>query len=101
MKVWGLAATLGFAILAFVLGQAVGGGALTAAGYDVLRLGNNGTATAMFVWVADPVQIITLVLAVRLTGEDVLAYFALNVPHLREVAISVAGLGAAIVVGAP
>ena len=30
MKIWGLAATLGFAVLAFLFGQAVGIGALSA-----------------------------------------------------------------------
>jgi uncharacterized protein len=99
MKVWGLAATLGFAILAFGLGQAVGSGVLTAAGYDPLRMGNDGTAVAIVVLVANPVQIITLVLAARLTGENVFAYFALDVPRWRDVTIAVAGLGVVIVVG--
>jgi membrane protease YdiL (CAAX protease family) len=99
MKVWGLAATLGFAILAFGLGQAVGIGALTAAGYDPLRVGNDGAAVAITLLVANPVQIITLVLAARLTGENVLAYFALDVPRWRDVTIAVAGLGVVIVIG--
>jgi membrane protease YdiL (CAAX protease family) len=97
MKVWGLAATLGFAVLAFGLGQAVGIGAMTAAGFDPLRVGYDGTAVAISVLVGNPVQVITLVLAVRLTGEDTLAYFGLNVPRWRDVAIAVAGL--AIVIG--
>ena len=42
-------------------------------------------------------QIITLVLAARLTGEDVFAYFALDIPRWRDVTISAAGLGVLIV----
>ena len=97
MKVWGLAATLGFVVLAFGLGIAVGSGVLTATGYDPVRIGNDGTAVAISVLVANPVQIITLVLAVRLTGEHVFAYFALNVPRWREVTIAVTGLAVVIV----
>ena len=97
MKAWGLAATLGFVILAFGLGIAVGSGVLTAAGYDPVRIGNDGAAVAISVLVANPVQIITLVLAARLTGEDVFAYFALDVPRWRDVTIAVAGLGVLIV----
>jgi CAAX protease family protein len=96
MKIWGLSATIGFAILAFLLGMAVGIGALSAAGFDLQRLGNDGTAVAISLLVTNPVQIITLVLAVRLTGEDVLRYFALEVPRWRDVTISVAGLVAVI-----
>jgi len=98
MKVWGLAATLGFVVLAFGLSIAVGSGVLTATGYDPVRIGNDGTAVAISVLAANPVQIITLVLAARLTGEDVFAYFALDVPRWREVSIAVAGLGVVIVV---
>jgi membrane protease YdiL (CAAX protease family) len=97
MKAWGLAATLGFAVLALGLGLAVGSGALTAAGYDPVRTGNDGTAVAISVLVANPVQIITLVLAVRLAGANVFAYFALDVPRWREVTIAVGGLAVVIV----
>jgi len=97
MKVWGLAATLGFAVLAFGLGQAVGIGALTAAGFDPLRVGYDGTAVAISLLVANPVQVVTLVLAIRLTGEDTFAYFGLDVPRWRNVTIAVAGLAVVIV----
>jgi membrane protease YdiL (CAAX protease family) len=45
------------------------------------------------------VQVITLVLAARLTGEDLLAYFGLNVPRWRDVTIAVGGLAVVIVLG--
>jgi uncharacterized protein len=100
MKVWGIAATLGFAALAFLFGQAVGVGALTALKtFDAARVDLDGTAVAMVTLVADPVQVITLVLAARLTGEDTFAYFGLNIPRWREVIIAVAGLAVLIMVG--
>ena len=53
MKVWGLAATLGFAILAFVLGQALGVAALTAIKtFDPQRVDDDGTAVAIVTLVA-------------------------------------------------
>jgi membrane protease YdiL (CAAX protease family) len=97
MKIWGLAATLGFAVLAFGLGQAVGIGALTAAGFDPLRVGYDGTAVAISLLVANPVQVVTLVLAARLIGEDTFAYFGLDVPRWRDVTIAVAGFAVVIV----
>ncbi|HLK82850.1 MAG TPA: CPBP family intramembrane glutamic endopeptidase [Xanthobacteraceae bacterium] len=100
MKVWGIAATLGFAVLAFGFGQAVGVGAATAAtGGDLSQAANDGAAVALSVLVGDPVQIVTLALAARMTGEDLLAYFALDVPRRRDVMIAVAGLAVVIVVG--
>jgi uncharacterized protein len=100
MKSWGIAATLGFAILAFGLGQAVGVGALTAMkSFDPLRVDYDGTAIAIVTLLGNPVQVITLVLAARLTGEDLLAYFGLNVPRWRDVTIAVAGLAVVIVLG--
>jgi uncharacterized protein len=100
MKIWGLAATLGFAILAFGLGQAVGIGALSAMkAFDPLRVDYDGTAIAIVTLVGNPVQVITLVLAARLTGEDIFAYFGLNVPRWRDVTIAVAGLACVIVLG--
>jgi hypothetical protein len=100
MKTWGIAATLVFAVLAFGFGQAVGLGATMAAmGADPSRIADNGAAVAVSVLVGIPVQIITLALAARMTGEDLLAYLALNVPRLRDMIIAAAFLAAMIVVG--
>jgi membrane protease YdiL (CAAX protease family) len=97
MKAWGIAATLGFAVLAFGFGQAVGVGAVTAAmGADLSRVANDGAAVAMGVLVGDPVQIVTLALAARMTGEDLLKYFALDVPRRRDVIVAIAGLALVI-----
>ncbi len=100
MKTWGILATLAFAALAFLLGQAVGVGAMTAAmGADLSRTAYDGAAVAVSLLVGNPVQIVTLALAARMMGEDLLAYFALDVPRRRDVIIAVAGLAVVILVG--
>ena len=102
MKVWGLAATLGFSILAFVLGQMLGMAALTAVKpFDPLHpiIDTDGTAIAIVTLIGNPVQVVTLVLAARLTGTDILSYFALVMPRWRDAALAVAALAGAIVLG--
>ena len=100
MKIWGIAATLGFAVLAFGFGQAVGIGALAAVkGADPLLAGYDGSAVAISLLVGNPVQVVTLALAAGMTGEDVFAYFALDVPRWRDVTIAVAALAVAILIG--
>jgi uncharacterized protein len=98
MKVWGIWATLAFAILAFLLGQAMGFAALTLVkSIDPARVDSDGTAVAIYTLISNPVEIVTLVLAIRLAGADVLGYFGLDIPHRRDVAIAVAALAAVIV----
>jgi uncharacterized protein len=97
MKPWGLAATFGFAILAFGLGQAVAVAALF--GFmtvDPTQLATDGTAVALVTLVGNPVQIITLILAARLAGGSALEYLALNMPRWRDIGIVVPILIAAI-----
>jgi uncharacterized protein len=97
MKVWGLWATAGFAILAFVLGQATGIAALTLVkNFDPARVDYDGTAVAVYTLVGNPVEIITLVLATRLSGSDALAYLGLDIPRRRDIVIAAAGLMAVI-----
>jgi membrane protease YdiL (CAAX protease family) len=101
MKPWGLWATLGFAVLAFGLGQALGVAALAAVKtFDPQHVDFDGTAIAIVTLVANPVQIVTLVLAARLggTGTGTLEYFGLNVPRWRDVTIAIAALAVMIVV---
>jgi len=100
MKVWGITATLGFAFLAFGFGQAVGVGALSAAmGADPLLTSFDGSAIAISLLVGNPVQVVTLALAARMTGEDLWKYFALDLPRRRDLSIAVAGLAVLILVG--
>jgi len=97
MKSWGILATLGFAVLAFVLGQAAGVAALFAfRPVDIAHLADDGTALAIVTLIAIPVQVITLVLAARLTGSDAIDYLALGLPRARHIAVAVAILVAAV-----
>jgi uncharacterized protein len=100
MKSLGILATLGFAILAFVLGQAAGVASLfTIRPVDMAHLADDGTALAIVTLAAIPVQVITLALAARLTGGDAFAYLALGLPRARQAAIAVAIMIAAIALG--
>jgi len=99
MRAWGIVWTLVFAVVAFVFGLAVGDDAMTAAlGADPSRSAYDGAAVAVSLLVGNPVQIVTLGLAARMTGEDLLEYFALNLPRRRDVIIAVAGLAVVILV---
>ena len=60
---------------------------------------HDGTAVAVLILVAIPVQVITLVLAARMTSADVLDYFALRVPRWRDASLAIAVLAAVIVLG--
>jgi membrane protease YdiL (CAAX protease family) len=97
MKVWGIWATLAFAILAFVLGQAMGFAVLSLVkSIDPGRVDTDGTAVAIYTLVSNPVAIVTLVLAIQLLGTNALDYLGLDVPRPREVVIAVLALAAAI-----
>jgi membrane protease YdiL (CAAX protease family) len=97
MRAWGIGATLGFAFVALMLGEAVGMGAVTAAmGADLKRSAYDGAAVAVSLLIGNPVLVVTLALAARMTGEDLFAYLALDVPRRRDVIISVAGLAVLI-----
>jgi uncharacterized protein len=98
MKTWGILTTFGFAILAFVLGQSVGLAALAAVGsIDFSTIDRDGTAVAVLTLVANPIQVVTLMLAARLTGSSAWEYFALALPRGRDVAIALGILVVAIV----
>jgi membrane protease YdiL (CAAX protease family) len=97
MKVWGIWATLAFAILAFVLGQATGFAVLSMVkSIDPGRVDTDGVSVAIYTLVSNPVEIVTLVLAIQLLGTNVLAYLGLDVPHPRVVVIAVLALAVAI-----
>src|SRR5215468_4981646 len=99
MRIWGVAATLGFAVLAFLLGLAAGDAvALVAMGAGPSPRAYDGAAIAVSLLVGNPVQIVTLALAARMTGEDLLEYFALDLPRRRDLIIAVAGLAVVIIV---
>jgi membrane protease YdiL (CAAX protease family) len=66
--------------------------------FDPTRVDYDGTAVAVYTLVGNPVEIITLVLATRLSGSDALAYLGLDIPRRRDIAIAAAGLMAVILV---
>jgi uncharacterized protein len=97
MKVWGIWATLAFAILAFVLGQAMGFAVLSAIKtIDPGRVDTDGTAVAIYTLISNPIEIVTLVLAIQLLGSNAREYLGIDIPHWRDVAIAVAGLAVTI-----
>src|SRR5258708_20962524 len=99
MKAWGIVWRLVFAVVAFVFGLAVGDDAMAAAlGADPSRSAYDGAAVAVSLLVGNPVRVVTLGLAARMTGEDLLSYFALDVPRRRDVIVAVAGLAVVILV---
>jgi uncharacterized protein len=98
MKVWGIWATLAFAVLAFVLGQAMGYAVLSLVKtIDPGRVDTDGTAIAIYTLISNPVEIVTLVLAIQLLGTNALEYLGIDMPHRRDVAIAIAALAATIV----
>lgn len=99
MTNFGLATTLALALVALVLGQAAGLCAVAAAGRSVTASVTDGTAEAVFILASMPVQVITLVLAARMTDENLFAYLGLNLPIRRELAIAAAGLAILIIAG--
>jgi uncharacterized protein len=98
MKVWSIWATLAFAILAFVLGQAMGYAVVTTLKtIDLGRVDTDGTAVAIYTLISNSVEIVTLVLAIQLLGTNALDYLGIDIPHRRDVAIAIAALAATIV----
>lgn len=107
MKSWGIIATFGFAILAVLFGQAIGGAAVLAFGpvnlamlaeQGTAAITENGTVLAIGALVANPVQIVTVVLAARLAGIGAIQYLALEWPRWRAVGVSFAVLAALVAV---
>jgi uncharacterized protein len=100
MRTFGIAATLVFAFVALMFGEAVGDVARSAAVGPLLTpAGFDGAAVAVALLAGNPIQVITVALAARMTGEDLFAYLALNAPRRREVVIAVAGLVLLILIG--
>ncbi|MFY9770164.1 MAG: type II CAAX endopeptidase family protein [Xanthobacteraceae bacterium] len=96
MKAWGYWTTLGWSIVAFLLGQFVGfgvllwlrGGALD----SVLQTPFDGVLVTIFIVLSNPVTIGVLVIAVRLARSDLSDYFALKWPSGRDVSLGIVGL---------
>jgi len=102
MKVWGYAATLGWAVLAFLVGQFVGLAALLWWRVNdvntLLTTPFDGATVTLFILVANPITIAILALAVRLAPAGQAQYLALALPSRRDLGIGLACLVALIAV---
>lgn len=103
MKIWGYWATLGWAVLAFLVGQVVGAvvfvwwragslNTLMATPYD-------GVLITFILLIANPITIAVIALAVRLARADFFDYLALVWPSRRLLAVGVTSLAALIAIG--
>lgn len=99
MHNFGLATTLALALVALVLGEAAGLCITAVAGRSLTPGAADGTAAALFYLTSMPVQVITLVLAARMTDANVFAYLGINLPSWREIEVAGAGLVVLITVG--
>jgi CAAX protease family protein len=96
MKIWGYWATLGWAILAFLVGQFVGSGALlwqrSGAWSSLLETPYDGIAVTLFIAISNPITIGILMLAVWLAHTSQVDYLALRWPRNRDVILGLIGL---------
>ena len=103
MRIWGYLATLGWAFLAFVLGQFVALvaylwwrpgtlGAVMATPYD-------GAFITFVLLIANPITIAVIALAVRIKRSSLVDYLALTLPRRRHIAIGLVSLVALIAAG--
>lgn len=100
MKIWGYWATLGWSIVAFLLGQFVGFGALLwlrRGDWDsILQTPFDGVLVTIFVALSNPATIAVLAVAVWLARSDLSDYFALKWPSGRDLSLGVVGLAVLI-----
>lgn len=89
MRAWGFWGTLGFAVLAFGLGQGVALASLAAwLGPNAIgAVEHDGSAIALVTFISNTVAAVTLVLAIRLTSGDVAAYLGLGVPRRADLIV--------------
>ena len=97
MKVWGYWATLGWAILSFLVGQFIALGLvlwLRAGDWNaVLETPFDGRLVTLFIFISNPITIGVLALAVRLARAGQTDYFALNWPPSRHhLTVGIGGL---------
>lgn len=103
MRIWGYWATLGWALLAFLVGQfaavAVLIGSRVSSLNSLMAAPFDGAMVALFLVIANPITIALVALAVRLARAPQVDYLALKLPPRRDVWIGLAGLVALIAVG--
>ena len=98
MRIWGYWTTLGWSIVAFLVGQFVGFGVLfwqRGGDWDrVLQSSFDGVVVTIFIALSNPVTIGVLAMAVRLARSDLSDYFALRWPPARDLML---GIGVLVV----
>src|SRR6516164_8952883 len=103
MKVWGYWATLGWSIVAFLVGQFFGFGVLLwlrAGDWDsILQTPFDGVLVTIFIALSNPVTIGVLAIAVWLARSDLSDYFALKWPAAHDLAFGIAALVVLIAAG--
>jgi membrane protease YdiL (CAAX protease family) len=103
MKVWGYWTTLGWSIVAFLLGQFVAFGVLLwlrRGDWDsVLQTPFDGVLVTIFVALSNPVTIGVLALAVRIARSDLSDYFALKWPAAHDLTSGIVALVVLIAAG--
>jgi uncharacterized protein len=99
MKIWGYWATLGWACLAFFVGQFAGLAALllwrTSDVSSLLTTPFDGVTVTLFIVISNPIMIAVIALAVRLLRARQAEYLALTLPaagYLRLALIGLVGL---------
>jgi membrane protease YdiL (CAAX protease family) len=97
MKVLSRWATLGFAVLAFVLGVVIAAVAMWTMMPAEIPARVDGTTFAVVSLLSTTVWGVTLTLASRRSGANVLAYLALDIPRRRHIEIAMAGLAILII----
>jgi CAAX protease family protein len=103
MKIWGYWTTLGWSIVAFLVGQFAGFGVLLSLrGGDwdsVLQTPFDGVLVTIFIAISNPVTIAVLAIAVRIARSDLSDYFALKWPAARDLTLGIAALVVLIAAG--
>jgi len=96
MKVWGYWTTLGWSVVAFLVGQFAGFGVLLwlrGGEWDsLLQTPFDGVLVTTFIVISNPITIAMLAIAVRITQSDLSEYFALHWPSGRDLSFGVVGL---------
>jgi uncharacterized protein len=103
MKIWGYWTTLGWSIVAFLVGQFAGFGVLLwlrGGDWDsVLQTQFDGVLVTIFIAISNPVTIAVLAIAVWIARSDLSDYFALKLPAAHDLSLGIAALVVLIAAG--
>jgi uncharacterized protein len=103
MKIWGYAATLGWALLAFVAGQFIALALLLWFRFSdlgsLLAVPFDGAMVTLFILISNPITIAIIVAAVLLAHARPADYLALRLPSARDAALGLILLVALIAAG--